>query len=78
MQLDSVMVRCGSPADLRRLRRAGGEAWQTYGQTTAAGGIRWAYVLVRLSAAAAIRLRLVAPGAGAEFADVPSGAARER
>jgi hypothetical protein len=66
MQLDSIMIRTSSLADVWRLRRAGGEVWQESYQGMPTGNARWRYALVKASADTAIRLQLVALGTLAE------------
>lgn len=74
------MVWASSPADVRRLKRAGGEVWQEYFQGVAGGGARWRRSLVKVPVAAAIRLQLVTPGAElrerADVVEAPQGKRR--
>lgn len=55
MELDSVLIKVYSESDLRRLRRAGGEVWQSCER-----GGTWQWRLIKLDAATAIRLQLIA------------------
>ena len=74
MQLNSIIVRASSPADVRRLRHSGGEVWQEYYQGMPTGDTRWRSALVKVPADAAIRLRLVTLGTDVELAGVAPGA----
>ena len=75
MELESILIRATSPADVRRLVRAGGEVWQEHYQGMSSGRAHWRSSLVKVPAAVAIQLQLVTLGA---VTTAPSGAPRER
>jgi hypothetical protein len=76
VQLDSVFIRASSAADITRLKRAGAEVWQERGCVTSNGGVRWEYAVLKVPAAAAIRLHLVALDEVQEVADYDSTPAK--
>jgi hypothetical protein len=57
VELDSVLVHVTTYEDMRRLTREGAEIWQEWRD-----GLQWDGALMRVPAAVALRLRLIAPG----------------